>query len=421
VDVRVAAIDAVGQLGDHRAVPALIRLVSDTVPRVRTAAVTALGNLGATEAADLLISELRRRSTDAQYPARVAFALGKIGGAGYAPAIEVLVESLADDRLAAAAREALSVAGRAAVPALIAHLDGRLAGDATAAVELLRDAGDPSATPALVGELERGRVPRELVLAALGTCGDERALVPVLGLLGDPDPAVRASAMRALRPLLGPRAADVLIGTLADTDADIRILAAEYLGTIRSRAAVPKLVDAARAGEPMRLRYAAMTSLGAIGDPAALAVLLEVLRDGPAPLRRVAADAIAQLRVIDAVAPHVAMARGGDLDRRAHAVRALGGVLRDRPHAGARTLLLGLAKRGPIAVSLPAIGAIGAMRDPAAEPALIALARDSTLERRRAAVTALGDLGDRAGPAAVAVLLTALTARDDRVKARMSP
>src|SRR6185295_7780824 len=78
------------------------------------------------------------------------------------------------------AREALRVAGKAAVPALVAHLQGRLAGDPATA--------------------------------------DPNALVPVLRALASKDPAIRLAAMNALRPLIGAdaRAADVLIEHLSD-------------------------------------------------------------------------------------------------------------------------------------------------------------------------------------------------------------
>ncbi|RMH41630.1 MAG: HEAT repeat domain-containing protein [Deltaproteobacteria bacterium] len=414
-DVRVAAVRAVGRLGDRAAVPALVRLFRDPNPRVRAEAVDALGNLEAVDAADILISELRRGALKRDFRERVAFALGKLGRAGDARAVTVLVETLADPRLRAAATEALRVAGRAAVPALVRHLDGELAGDPASAVALLRDAADPAATDALVRELGRGRVSRGLVLDALGAAGDRRALVPVLTLLDDADPAVRRQAMRALRPLLDAPAADVLIGAMDDDDPEVRSLAAEYLGILASRAAVPRLARAVRDGHPLRLRYAAAEALGRIGDARAVPALVDALRAGPSPLRRAAADALAAIADESAVPPLLALVRGDvEADARGHAARALGGVLRDRPRADARAALAPLCASGPVEVSLAAIGALGAMADPAARDTLVAVARTADPERRRAAVAALGALAD---PAAAPAVRAALRARDDRVAA----
>lgn len=413
VDVRIAAVRAVGRLGDLAAVPALIRSLADSNDRVAVEAVGAIGNLRAVEAAPLLIEELERGRAHA-YRVKVAYALGQLGAAGHDEALRVLVRLLADRRMRTAAVEALRAAGRAAVPALIAHLDGELEGDPASAVELLRDAADPAATPALVAELGRARVPRELVLQAIGAAGDGRALIPVLALLEDPDPAVRLSAMRALRPLLDPRAADVLIGALSDADLEVRVLAADYLGAIRARAAVPALTAIATAPrDKLRLRYTAIGALGAIGDERAAAPLIELLADGPRALRRPAALALARIRAPSSVAPLVELVRGRR-GNRVFALRALGGVLRDRPHPEVVTLLADIARRGRTPDAVAAIDALAAIGDPAAGSTLLELARGDDGARARAACAALATVE---APGRVAVLLEALARSDDRVSA----
>ena len=215
--VRKAAIAAVGHLDDPAAIPALLRLLRDSVEDVRLAAIASLGNLQALGATDELIEELDR-GRDA-YAKRVAFALGQIaqkaGIESEAPAsgnsdhkaeaasraVRALVEALARRDLRDAASEALRQAGSIAVPALVGNLKGELSGDLTRAVELLRDIGDPRATPALVTELDRGRISRLLVLDALEKSGDQRALIPILGLLSSADDEVRLRAMSACGPL----------------------------------------------------------------------------------------------------------------------------------------------------------------------------------------------------------------------------
>src|SRR5204862_7783236 len=166
-----------------------------------------------------------------------------------------------------AAREALHVAGRAAVPALVAHLQGRIQGEPATAVALVTEVGDARATAALAAELERGRVVTPAVLKALGATGDPQALVPVLGALASKDAAIRLAAMEALRPLLGSdaRAGDVLIEHLADDDLEIRVLAAEYLGVLGVGSSAGKLTALSSPGNPLRLRHAAIDALGEIG------------------------------------------------------------------------------------------------------------------------------------------------------------
>ncbi|HTJ46126.1 MAG TPA: HEAT repeat domain-containing protein [Kofleriaceae bacterium] len=419
LEVRKAAVRAVGQLGDRTAVPALLRLINDSSEEVRTLAVGALGNLGAIDAVDTLV-ELLGSGSD-PFRAKVAFALGQIakqpdaGAAGDA-AVTALVKALASPSLRTAAREALAVARTSAVPALVASLEGRIEGDPTTAVELLKDAADARATDALVAELDRGRVAQSLVLEALGATGDPRALLPVLGLLGSNDAQVRLAAMTALRPLLGqdPRAADVLIERLADDDLEVRILAAEYLGLLRSSRAVERLASLSTPGNPPRLRHAAIDSLGVIGDPRAATALVAVLRDGPADLHRAAADALSYLAAPSTADALYALAAADRGPTRYHVVRALGSVLRARPDDRARTLFADLAADAPTPVALAAIAGLAAMGDQRDVPMLVEIARAGAPDRRRAAVWALGEL-HASDAASIAAIDEALGAKDDRL------
>ncbi|MGN6110579.1 MAG: HEAT repeat domain-containing protein [Kofleriaceae bacterium] len=419
--VRTAAVRAIGKLGDRSAVPALIRLVSDPGEEVRLAAVGALGSLGAVDALDALTEHVNSGSQ--AFRAKVAYALGQIAGApgsGTAgeAAMRTLVVQLSASDQRSAAKEALRVAGKASVPALVAHLQGRLAGDPTAAVELLENASDPRATATLAAELERGRVAMPKVLRALGATGDSQALVPVLRALGSKDPTIRLAAMEALRPLIGSdaRAGDVLIEHLADDDLEIRVLAAEYLGMLRVGGATAKLIALAGPGNPNRLRRAAIDALGEIGRPEATKTLLGVLREGPVALHRSAATALSYLADPASVALLVEQARSDRGPTRHEVVRALGATLRGQADAGARAasqkLLRELASEAPLKVSLAAIAGLGAAKDQADAPALRALAERGTSDRRRAAVSALGALRDAAS---VDVLAAALSGRDDRM------
>ncbi len=348
-EVRRAAVKAVGKLGDASAVPALIRIATgDNNMDVRSVAVSALGNLGAVEALDTLTELLK--SGDDSFRSKVATALGQIAatpGSGKAgeDAMRTLVQNLAIPTQQRPAIEALQLAGRAAVPALVAHLTGKLAGDPTKAVQLLADAGDGRATAALAGELERGRVPMPLVLRALGATKDPAALVPVLGALSHKDAAIRFAAMEALRPLLGSdaRAGDVLIEHLADDDLEVRILATEYLGILGVSAAAPKLTVLAGPGNPPRLRLAAIDALGGIGDaartPDAAKALVDVLREGPADLHRAAATSLAYIADPTALPALITLARADHGPTRYHVVRAIGRTLHAHPDPTARRLL----------------------------------------------------------------------------------
>jgi HEAT repeat protein len=423
-DARRNAVRAVGKLGDPSAVPALIRLMNDPNDEVRTAAVGSLGLLGAIDAIDALTEQLT--TGNETYRQKVAYALGQIAavprsGKAGENAMRTLVQNLATVTTRTAAREALRVAGKAAVPALVAHLQGRIHGDPASAVALLSEAGDPRATATLAAELERGRVAMPLVLKALGATGDPQALVPVLGTLASKDAAIRLSAMEALRPLLGSdaRAGDVLIEHLSDDDLEIRVLAAEYLGTLGIGAAVGKLTALAGAGNPMRLRQAAIDALGEIGRvrhlPAgsdAVKVLIDVLRDGPTELHSSVATALSYIASPAALTPLIALARTERGPTRFEVVRAIGATLRSQRDAGARKALRELAGDGSVKVALAAIAGLAAAGSLDDAPLLRTMVEQGASDRRRAAAWALGELHDTG---ALDVLAGVLSSKDDRL------
>ena len=416
-DVARAAIRAVGKLGDRSAVPALVRMMSEPNDEIRSAAVGALGQLGAVDALDALVEQLDTGSDT--YREKVAYALGQIAatpGAGKAgeDAMRTLVENLAQPNTRRAAQNALRVAGKAAVPALVASLQGKLKGDATTAVELLGETADARATAALAAELERGRVAMPLVLKALGATRDPAALVPVLGTLSNRDPAIRLAAMDALRPLLGSdeRAGDVLIEHLDDDDLEVRVLAAEYLGILALPAAAPKLIALAGPGNPTRLRHAAIDALGEMRAPAASKVLVGVLRDGPPELDRPAATALSYIADAAALPALIELARSDRGPTRHEVVRALGAILRGQPESGARRLLRELALDSDAQVALAAIDGLAAAGAKDDAPFLRQLVEQAASDRRRAAAWALGELRDGG---AFDVLEGVLSSSDDRL------
>lgn len=418
VDVRTSAIRAVGKLGDKSAVPALIRLVSDSHDQVRAHAIEALGDLKASEATNRLIDAMGGGSLD--FRTRAAIALGRIASANKDPratrrAIRALVTGLANNQTRAAAREALLAAGPAGVPGLISSLRGEIEGHPATVVGLLRDLADKRATPVLLEELERGRLARELVLEALGAAGDRRALVPVLTLLSDSDPAIRLAAMKALEPMLGKssQAADVLIDMLDDKNDEIRRMAIRYLGLMQARVASRRLATLARGASKMNVRLEALRALAEIADPAVTDDLLELVSSGPPEVKREAAHGLVRLGKDGPADKLIAMIRKRRSMDRALLVETLGGVLRGRAHDDGRSLLIRLAREGRTRLSVAAIGALSATGDREAENAVRDLLESESVDRRRAAAEALGNLGSKSS---VKALLDHL-GDDDRVAA----
>ncbi|MBE0415655.1 MAG: HEAT repeat domain-containing protein [Dehalococcoidia bacterium] len=93
-NVRSAAADALGMIGDEAAVPALIDALKDEFSVVRTDAAFALGRLGAA-AVPALIEALKEE--EERMRAEAAFALGEIGRDAKS-AVLALIEALNDEK-----------------------------------------------------------------------------------------------------------------------------------------------------------------------------------------------------------------------------------------------------------------------------------------------------------------------------------
>lgn len=128
---------------------------------------------------------------------------------------------------------------------------------------------------------------RRLAVSVAAAAPDRAGLADALARLlqSDPSPRVRGEAAETLG-LVGAEAGDVLLAATADPDPLVLEAVATALGELGDAAAVPWLIDVARAHADKLVREAAVASLGAIGDERAVPVLLELVRSGPPQVRR---------------------------------------------------------------------------------------------------------------------------------------
>ena len=129
------------------------------------------------------------------------------------------------------------------------------------------------------------------------------ALEPIVRKLGHASPTVRAAAARGCGRLkLTDARRQPLRDLLNDPDAGVRVAAAEALGQLADRVALPALIE--RAGdraETVEVRFAATGATCLIPDLAALPIYLDALGGKNADLRRLAAQALSAIR--DQAAP----------------------------------------------------------------------------------------------------------------------
>jgi len=150
-----------------------------------------------------------------------------------------------------------------------------------------------------------------------------RAAVPALvGALDDPSEDVRTVAARSLAAIRDPAAVPALAGALADPSRWTLSLVAENLMAM-GPSAVPPLLELL-AGDEHNVRVAAIQILGEIRDPAATPALIGVLDESDLNLRAQAAAALGKLGGPDAERALLAALDDPQWQVRAQAAKALG-------------------------------------------------------------------------------------------------
>ncbi len=359
-EVKTAAVRTLGRLEDGASTELLRALARDRCESevaweegswddwldVQVAAITALGDMGAESAVDDLI-RVRADESGQELDHVVFAALAKMPGRGVAALLDFLRDG--DARVRERALAALSRAGRDR----LAPLRDRLVADPSPGVRRLAadclDAGDAALSALVLKD------PEASVRAA--AVGRVAPAAPDLAraALADPDPHVRATALEGLAPHLSsadePSLAAKLTAWLGGSDPRLAATCASTLPRVMGAGAAGALRDTAADGEQLaEVRIAALKALGEIGTREALAALSAA-----------AADLVRQVRVA-ALAAAAAMTRGASEESRGQArdllIEAMRGNLRSRPSGSADAIddapghaAAGSAGSGPVAIT----------------------------------------------------------------------
>lgn len=291
--VRQQTVEALGEIGDARAVPPLLAALKDSDGGVRWVVAEALGKIGDARAVEPLVSALKDSDHEVRWAA--ASALKKFN---YHPATP---DAQAWLFVGASEFGKAAKLGAPAVEPLITVLnEGASEDNAGAAAELL------------------------------GEIGGARAVKPLIAALRNSDSGVRKQAAEALGEIKDDRAVQPLVSALKDSDNEVREAAAESLITFNYHPATPEaqarlLVTAGEYDQAVKLGTPAVAPLVAALKKALNDNNIWTLAEAEATTITTAA-ALGKIGDARAVAPLVTALNNNDADARQAAARALGEI-----------------------------------------------------------------------------------------------
>ncbi|NPC71150.1 HEAT repeat domain-containing protein [Corallococcus sp. AB004] len=271
--VNKAVVGALGRIGDERAVPSLVPLLRSKDNYTRIEAIQVLGALKAKPAVEPLIQLATDESAEPFLNKKAIEALGQIGDPRAVPALmRTLTKERRGMSFYVESSFALFQLGAPAADALLPVLEGKDAELLTwakaqgvnpasypmKAAQVLGDLREKRAVPTLLKQLsfthsdpQIQALVRMQAADALGRMRAQEAVKPLAGLVGEPDPTVRDAYVRALA-LLGSRDALPALEKAAGTgdwySREIAMKGIALLGDAREQPMLAKLA----AAEPAR-------------------------------------------------------------------------------------------------------------------------------------------------------------------------
>jgi len=355
LEIRQAAIVALGRIGDARAVPALMHvLIADPESVILAAgALAKIGDRRAYQALSTLLGHERVAVRQA--------VISALNSLGHPEMGRDVVEWLRDAN-PRVRESAVRIAGYFGYPEAVDAL-----------LECTRDADE---------------YVRRAAIENLPFLDDARALDLLARALTDETPLVRASAARAFAFVEDKQKLPLVLHALQDEDLWVRYFAARSLGQHRFVEAIDALGQLARADPDTPVRMSAIEALGNIGGARAVAILAPLTESPNRDIAREALNALGKIAHPDALPALLAALRARESERRIDALRALGA----RGGDGVADALQWVAASDSDAqVAQAAIDALAQIQTPDAVNALISLTADRT--RREWCIAALARLG----------------------------
>ncbi len=292
--VAVAALRALGKLGDDAVAPFLVAKAAAGKGDIKTVAQEALSVLRG-EKVDAVLVDLAGKDGDAELRAQALRSLADRRAIGSRAAVLKLASDKNDDVAAEAVKSLRALAQSEDVPALIALLNGAKEGpqqdgiSRTIMAVCERNADAGKRADQVIAAFDKASKPEQqaALVAVLGGIGTKTALETLRAKLAKADPAVRAAIVDAYSVWPTAAAADDLLAVLkAPKDDKERGRAfSGYIGLLRkddieSAAAVcARFAEAAQLAKDKGEKRSVLSGVANVGAPEALALVDEMGKD----------------------------------------------------------------------------------------------------------------------------------------------
>jgi HEAT repeat protein len=360
----------------RRVAPLLCRQLESEDLDIRRAAITALGRIGGRECVPMLVRALR----NGELTVEIAGALARIGDpSAYEPLLELLGHDRASVRQAAIG--ALNSIGH---PSMRKHIHALLNDPnphaRESAARIAGYFGYPECADLLLERVyDVNENVRRAVVENLSNLQDGRVFAALTSAINDESPKIRIAAIQSLGHMENPAALPQLLRALRDPDTWVRYYAARALADIRSPESIDALAIVLHEDKAMQVRIAAVDALGSIGGRRAVAMLAPFVDFEDRDLSRAALLALGVVGHPDALHPILSALRSPERLRRLDAVQA---VAARRDSEAAESLQWAAASDSDAAVVDRAIEELARMATPESIAALLRLSSDRRLREK---------------------------------------
>jgi HEAT repeat protein len=292
LSLKMAVADGLGEVGDRKAVAILAHLYHHGEMLDRRIIINALSS--ATEPGAIAILSDAARQPDPALRMAAIKGLGRLGNRDAKPLLLLALSKGQVFERVTAAQALLLLGDNSGVAMLRTILNNRSDGNARAmAAVALGYAHDPASVPMLKQALVDQNIDVRLgAAAALTHYGDSGGVTYLRGAIRDPDQVTRRHAAQLFDDIAFDSGHPILVEALSSPDADVELAAVKTLGTAGGDPEVVLLGTLLRASKDPIARADIAWSLGRIGSPNGIEMLLAMVQETDPAVRYTAADGL---------------------------------------------------------------------------------------------------------------------------------